>query len=289
VAPLDPTCPFGGARFTVGGVTTYACDGANGAVGPQGEVGPPGATGPAGPAGSAGESVTAQSVGPLDPNCPSGGSRFTVGATTTYACNGAAGATGNTGPQGPQGLQGIQGLQGPAGVVDYSLAIRNDTALQPNSNFNISGTGSVGGDLAVGGDLSVTGSVFSGAVVTGTIQLPQWGIQTIGNGTYQTVWSDTIELTRPSLLFVAVNGHWNTTYHTYGTVVIDGAPLAASCDGTVGCYGAAHTDSGAFLSIGYSSFAQVTGGSHTVAFAVVNNAGSCIVAGARIDWAAIPL
>jgi hypothetical protein len=52
------------------------------------------------------ESVVALSISPNDPEnpqCPDGGSKFTVGATVTYACNGATGATGATGLPGNDG------------------------------------------------------------------------------------------------------------------------------------------------------------------------------------------
>ncbi|MEN9786870.1 MAG: hypothetical protein RLZZ299_2134, partial [Pseudomonadota bacterium] len=41
----DLNCPDGGAMFEVGGVTAYACNGADGAQGPHGEIGPMGPQG----------------------------------------------------------------------------------------------------------------------------------------------------------------------------------------------------------------------------------------------------
>ncbi len=80
-----PVCANGGASFTVGGNTTYACNGA---------TGPNGANGTNGTNGTPGESVTLTSLAVGDANCPNGGTRLTVGGTNTYACNGAAGAGG---------------------------------------------------------------------------------------------------------------------------------------------------------------------------------------------------
>jgi hypothetical protein len=114
-----------------------------------------GLPGVAGPAGAAGTSVT-PSVESPGVNCATGGVKFVVGASTTYACNGAVGSTGSagqsvtvtsesaganctyggeklvsvsgtsyvcnaapgaTGAQGIQGNQGIQGIQGIQGAA----------------------------------------------------------------------------------------------------------------------------------------------------------------------------
>lgn len=87
-------------------------DGAPGPVGPQGAIGPQGPQGPAGakgekgdkgesgapgtagapgaagPAGVPGQSVVITSLSSGDTNCPNGGSKFQVGTTITFACNG---------------------------------------------------------------------------------------------------------------------------------------------------------------------------------------------------------
>jgi hypothetical protein len=63
-----------------------------GPAGPAGTAGPPGERGERGPAGADGVSVMATAVASGDATCPNGGSRFTTGATTTFACNGANGA-----------------------------------------------------------------------------------------------------------------------------------------------------------------------------------------------------
>ena len=98
IAAGDLNCPQGGAKYTVGGVTSYVCNGATGAQGPQGNTGATGltgaqglqgSTGPAGPQGSQGLSVTATALVSGDANCPAGGSAFAIGGgTTNYACNG---------------------------------------------------------------------------------------------------------------------------------------------------------------------------------------------------------
>ena len=113
--------------------------GATGPAGPQGpqgakgDDGPPGPKGDAGPPGAAGTSVVSAVLPTGDANCPHGGSSFTVGATTTYACNGADGANGSGGFNGtytsPNGKyhfevldKGIL-LRGPGGsvVIDRGL------------------------------------------------------------------------------------------------------------------------------------------------------------------------
>ena len=65
-------------------------NGAQGTTGPTGPTGHTGLTGPTGPTGSQGlpgNSVVGASIAG-NANCPYGGSSFTVGGTTTYACNG---------------------------------------------------------------------------------------------------------------------------------------------------------------------------------------------------------
>lgn len=56
-----------------------------GARGEKGEIGP---AGPSGPVGASGQSVVITSLSSGDSNCPNGGSKFQVGATITFACNG---------------------------------------------------------------------------------------------------------------------------------------------------------------------------------------------------------
>ncbi|MBX5481310.1 MAG: hypothetical protein IRZ16_05610 [Myxococcaceae bacterium] len=52
--PGDTHCPNGGSSFTVGGQTTYVCNGDVGPVGPTGPTGPAGPQGPIGPTGATG-------------------------------------------------------------------------------------------------------------------------------------------------------------------------------------------------------------------------------------------
>lgn len=128
VSPVPPgaTCPEGGVRVGVedDGSFSIVCHGAPGAAGPAGPAGPQGVQGPAGvagpmgpagpagpqgpqgPQGPAGVSTTAITIAKGDANCPYGGTRFTVGTVTTYACNGAPGAMGPPGPPGGGGGDG---------------------------------------------------------------------------------------------------------------------------------------------------------------------------------------
>ena len=96
---------------------TWQQTGIQGPVGPQGATGPAGATGATGPQGPSGQSVTGFSLNVGNSNCPAGGVGLTLGAFTTYVCNGPPGAAGPQGPQGPSGAQGPQGPQGTPGAT----------------------------------------------------------------------------------------------------------------------------------------------------------------------------
>ncbi len=96
-------------------------NGLPGAQGPQGPAGPTGPSGPAGKEGGAGTngangtSVTStESKSKLGP-CKEGGSAFTAGSATTYACNGEKGREGTFGgstlPEGKT-LTGVWGSSG---------------------------------------------------------------------------------------------------------------------------------------------------------------------------------
>ncbi len=90
----DSHCPNGGSELTVGGVSTYACNGAPGqpgAKGGQGQQGNPGDTGPQG------TPVVATSLDAGDGHCPNGGTEFVEGSEVVYACSGATGAQGTPG------------------------------------------------------------------------------------------------------------------------------------------------------------------------------------------------
>jgi len=115
----DPNCPDGGASFSVGSTTTYACNGATGATGPTGPMGPEGPqgpiglTGPMGPQGIQGETGATGAQGPQGDIGP-------IGPMGPQGPQGDVGATGPMGPQGPQGLQGetgATGAQGPQGDI----------------------------------------------------------------------------------------------------------------------------------------------------------------------------
>jgi len=84
--------------------------------GPPGQPGQPGQAGTAGTNGRDGQSVTTSALGSGNANCPTGGASFSVGALTTYACNGAAGADGKPGADGKTGADGKPGADGTAGA-----------------------------------------------------------------------------------------------------------------------------------------------------------------------------
>jgi len=80
--------------------------GAAGAPGAQGE---PGLAGAPGPPGLPGQSVVGMSLAVGHVKCPYGGSAFTVGGDTTYACNDLPGTPGTDGAPGPEGPPGTLG------------------------------------------------------------------------------------------------------------------------------------------------------------------------------------
>jgi hypothetical protein len=106
---------FGGAyaasNSSNGGKATASAKAKKGPRGPKGATGPAGPAGPQGPAGAkgdtgangangspgaAGTSVTSEEfTGTKEGHCSEGGSKFTAGATKTYACNGAEGEPGD--------------------------------------------------------------------------------------------------------------------------------------------------------------------------------------------------
>src|SRR5207248_9636747 len=82
LATGDANCPNGGSKFGVGGVMTFACNGARGANGKDGVNGTNGTDG------KDGTSVTSAVLPVGDPHCANGGSSFTSASGTTYACTG---------------------------------------------------------------------------------------------------------------------------------------------------------------------------------------------------------
>lgn len=113
--------------------------GPQGPVGPQGPAGPqgekgdtgpagaPGAAGAPGPSGVAGQSVVITELPVGDSNCRNGGSKFQVGSSITFACNGSA--TGGSGSSSSFG-GGILELTSCDDLVSFNL----DTSFK-NSFF----------------------------------------------------------------------------------------------------------------------------------------------------------
>lgn len=133
--PPGGACATGGTLVSLedGGSPQVLCNGAAGATGATGPAGTPGVSvkvepldGGACPEGGVqvtapdggvsvvcnGVSVVATTLLAGDAHCANGGTRFVVGASTSYACNGAQGPQGLPGSQGAQGTQGVQGPQG---------------------------------------------------------------------------------------------------------------------------------------------------------------------------------
>ncbi len=108
--PKGANCPEGGLKIEYAGITSYVCNGKEGAQGSTGPQGGPGATGPQGPQGGTG------ATGPQGPQGSPGatGPQGATGATGPAGANGKDGAAGS---QGPAGAQGAQGPAGPKGKV----------------------------------------------------------------------------------------------------------------------------------------------------------------------------
>ncbi|HET7572021.1 MAG TPA: hypothetical protein VFJ77_05050 [Gaiellaceae bacterium] len=103
-----------------------------------GPAGPQGPRGEPGPRGADGASVAAATLAAGDPNCPFGGSSFSVGGTTTYACSGAPGPAGADGRDGVDGsrltsFDGLAGLSctnaGRTGAISISYATSGAATL----------------------------------------------------------------------------------------------------------------------------------------------------------------
>jgi hypothetical protein len=153
----------GGAYAATGGGTdqgkakaSASKKGPRGPRGPKGPAGPAGAPGPAGPAGAKGDNGAAgangtngsagangQSVAvstvPLageEGKCVgTGGSKFTVGATNAYACNGEEGAQGNNGNNGSPWVVGTAPtgalLKGTWSIQQYEAAAEGEIIPVP--------------------------------------------------------------------------------------------------------------------------------------------------------------
>jgi hypothetical protein len=75
-----------------------------GTQGPAGKDGAPGANGKDGAPGANGQSVVSAALNENEEGCTEGGSKFTVGAKTTTACNGEKGEKGEKGEPGTTGF-----------------------------------------------------------------------------------------------------------------------------------------------------------------------------------------
>jgi hypothetical protein len=154
VASGDSLCPYGGTKFMIQGVASYACNGAPGATGPQGDKGDTGATGPQGPMGFTGPTGPLGPPGQVGPAGPKGD----TGATGPQGPAGVAGSKGDAGAEGAQGPVGPAGPQGAAGqgvsVVQVSAGDANcpngGLAVLSASGLNYLCVPSVGGPPLVG-------------------------------------------------------------------------------------------------------------------------------------------
>ncbi len=160
----------------VGPVGPQGPQGIQGPVGPQGLQGPPGPQGIQGPTGAPGAngkdgapghdgtngtngtdgtnglSVVASVLAFGDAHCATGGVQLSVGASSTFVCNGARG------PEGPQGLQG------PAGG-----ASSGPTADSYAGNYVLTIDGSIVGGIHLVDGCAQTGAIFSGHTPSGDI------------------------------------------------------------------------------------------------------------------------
>lgn len=143
-----------GPQGAVGPPGPQGAVGPQGAIGPQGPPGAPGATGPQGPPGPhgpqgpPGASVALSSVGAGVGGCANGGVEVSVGASTTYVCNGP------TGPAGPSGLDPIEAAGCAAGQVVRRNAADNGWECATPSSGGLSAYGD-----GAAGALTVSGTV----------------------------------------------------------------------------------------------------------------------------------
>jgi hypothetical protein len=135
--PAGTNCPNGGASFTVGtGLPTFACSGKDGTNGTNGTNGTDGKDGAPGKDGASVTNV-AELAGP---NCPNGGSRFTVGTgLPTFACNGRDGTNGT--------IRQVSDTN-----TFYSTTLHQATATGTNTAEATAGCDS--GEMLVGGGFS---------------------------------------------------------------------------------------------------------------------------------------
>lgn len=122
-----------GAAGTKGDTGGQGATGDTGTKGDTGATGPTGAQGPSGPKGADGDSVSTGQLDPGSPECPVGGSRFTVGERFAYACNGEKGDPGQPGAAGSDATMSF-----------YRVHSKNMSQRYAEATCNI-------GDVAVGG------------------------------------------------------------------------------------------------------------------------------------------
>lgn len=171
-----------GPRGPAGKNGTNGTNGAPGATGPAGPAGPAGGTGPAGNNGSNGtngangESVTTSKVGKGTPECPEGGTKFTIQGKSEHVCNGEKGILhpGETlaaeasehgmfavnGPVGPVSVGG-EGLTAP---ISFTIPLR-ETLPPPNIHTIAPGETATMGS-------GCTGSVSAGGTITEPVAEP---------------------------------------------------------------------------------------------------------------------
>lgn len=126
VAAGDSHCATGGIKVTSASGDTYVCTGAQGPTGDKGATGAAGATGGTGPAGV---SVTSVALAYGDPSCPFGGTRFTSGNATSYACSGLAMPVGSI-------LGWHKSLAGTPALPDGWAECNGQTISDPASPYN---------------------------------------------------------------------------------------------------------------------------------------------------------
>jgi hypothetical protein len=165
--------------------------------------------------------------------------------------------------------------------------------LPQTAGFNITESAEVGGDMTVGGDLTVGGKVFGGQTLTGYLQPQNWSYsKTAPVPTWAPLWSGQLSVARPSLLWLSLQGAWSSTSgECFATILVDDVPLAAPCGTALGqCWGAAFIYGASARSpLGYTGFASVAPGTHTLAAAVVPGvSNTCTLSGMRIFYAITP-
>lgn len=196
--------------------------GAAGPAGPQGPAGPAGAkgdkgdTGSAGGPGAAGASVTSSSVDLGEPECEErGGSEFTAGASTTFACNGVDGIT-----------------------VTSSSASGSECEGRGGSKF-VAGASTT---FACDGAPWVAGQAPSGVVMKGTWSIPQYTAKAVAEEIPVPISTGvpiaTTKLLTLGLGFVPASEQPNTS-HLNGCTGTAEAPVAPTNTGFICVYEAA--------------------------------------------------